>query len=73
MWNMTQDIKDYFKDEIDIVEYKYTEKENIARCQKMGVESLPSMYINGTLEYASIIPTKAELITLIKEKYISHD
>jgi uroporphyrinogen decarboxylase len=73
MWNMTQDIKDHFKDKIDIVEYKYTQKENIARCQKMGVESLPSMYINGTLEYASIIPTKAELIALIEEKYIPHD
>ena len=36
---------------IDIVEYKFTERENVARCVKMGVSNLPSIYINGQLKY----------------------
>ncbi len=55
-----------FGDKIDVVEYKFTEKENIARCMKMGVKNLPSMYINGELKYSSIIPSKKELIDAIK-------
>ena len=39
--------KDTFGDAIDMVEYKFTLKENIARCKKMGVKNLPSIYING--------------------------
>ena len=55
-----------FGDKIDVLEYKFTEKENIARCMKMGVKNLPSMYINGELKYSSIIPSKKELIDAIK-------
>ena len=55
-----------FGDKIEVVEYKFTEKENIARCMKMGVKNLPSMYINGELKYSSIIPSKKELIDAIK-------
>lgn len=50
-----------------MVEYKFTEKENIARFQKMGVKSLPSIYINGQLKFASIIPSKEELEQAIRE------
>ena len=50
-----------------MVEYKYIYKENVARCVKMGVPNLPSMYINGELKYRSIIPTKAELEASIRE------
>lgn len=50
--------KETFGDQIDMVEYKFTEKENIARCVKMGVKNLPSIYINGKLVYSSIIPSK---------------
>lgn len=50
-----------FGERIDMVEYKYTVKENIARCRKMGVPNLPSMYINGELKFRSIIPDKEEL------------
>jgi len=53
--------KSQFGDKIDVIEYKYTIKENIARCIKMGVSNLPSIYINGKLEYSSIIPNKEEL------------
>lgn len=53
--------KAQFGDAIDLVEYKFTKKENIARCIKMGVKNLPSIYINGELAYSSIIPNREEL------------
>lgn len=59
--------KETFGDVIDIVEYKFIYKENIARCVKMGVPNLPSMYINGKLAYRSIIPTRAELEQAIQD------
>ena len=61
--------KEEFGEKIDVVEYKYTIKENIARTKKMGVSNLPSMYINGQLKWSSIIPSKQELVDEIK-KYL---
>ncbi len=52
---------------VDLVEYKFTERENVARCVRMGVDKLPSIYLNGALKYASIIPTKKELADLIQQ------
>ncbi len=54
-------------DEIDMVEYKFTKKENIARCIKMGVKNLPSVYVNGKLKLSSIIPSDEEFIKIIEE------
>lgn len=59
--------KAHFGDAIDMVEYKFTVKENIARCKKMGVKNLPSIYINGKLKFSSIIPSSGELNTAIEE------
>ena len=59
--------KDTFGDAIDMVEYKFTLKENIARCKKMGVKNLPSIYINGKLKFSSIIPSKEELEAAVRE------
>lgn len=56
-----------FGDQIDVVEYKYIYKENVARCIKMGVPNLPSMYLNGELKWRSIIPSKEELQKTIQE------
>ena len=67
MMGAVNEAKATFGDAIDVVEYKYIYKENVARCVKMGVPNLPSLYINGQLKYKSIIPTKAELETAIKE------
>lgn len=53
--------KERFGEAIDLKEYKYTEKENIARCMKMGVRHLPSIYINGALKFSSMIPSREEL------------
>ncbi|MEG1011898.1 MAG: uroporphyrinogen decarboxylase family protein [Ruthenibacterium sp.] len=58
--------KETFGEAIDMVEYKFTVKENIARCIKMGVKNLPSIYINGKLCFASLIPSKGELEAAIR-------
>ena len=66
MMGAANEAKATFGEEIDLVEYKYTEKENIARCIKMGVPNLPSLYINGELKFRSIVPSKEELESAIK-------
>ncbi|WP_319562020.1 uroporphyrinogen decarboxylase family protein [Marispirochaeta sp.] len=60
------DAKEHYGDKIDVVEYKYTIPENIARCGAMGVKQLPSIYINGELKYSSIIPSRDELFKEIE-------
>ena len=35
--------KAYFGDKIDVIEYKYTIRENVARCKKVGISNLPTM------------------------------
>ena len=67
MMNAAHQAVETFGDAIDMVEYKFIYKENVARCVKMGVPNLPSMYINGELKYRSIIPTRAELEQAIQE------
>jgi len=52
---------------VDLVEYKFTKKENIARVVKMGVKNLPSLYVNGELKYSSIIPGNRELVDLVSQ------
>jgi uroporphyrinogen decarboxylase len=67
MWGLVTKVKEVLGDKIDIIEYKFTLKENIARCIKMGVKNLPSLYINGELKYSSIIPSADELIQIVEE------
>jgi uroporphyrinogen decarboxylase len=52
---------------VELVEYKFTQAENVARVIKMGVKNLPSLYINGELKYSSIIPGNRELVDEIKK------
>lgn len=59
--------KAQFGDTIDVIEYKYTRKEDIVRFMKMGVKNLPSIYINGELAYSSIIPNKEEFAERIRQ------
>ena len=54
-----------FGGRVDMVEYKFTERENIARAVKLGVTKLPAIYINGKLEFSSIIPGNDELVAAI--------
>lgn len=67
MFQSAMDAKRKFGDGIDIVEYKITKKENIARIMKMGVKQLPSIYINGKLAYESIIPSRQALNASLEE------
>lgn len=67
MLGAATEAKAHFGDAIDMVEYKFTVKENIARFKKMGVKNLPSIYINGKLKFSSIIPSKEELEKAIQE------
>ena len=53
-------LKREYGEKVDVVEYKFTEKQNIARCKRMGVQHLPSIYINGELKFSSIIPSKED-------------
>ena len=47
---------------LDLVEYKFTRPENVARVVKMGIQKLPSLYVNGQLKYSSVIPSNRELV-----------
>lgn len=67
MYQSAIDAKREFGTGIDVVEYKLTAKENIARLKKMEVKQLPSIYINGTLAFSSIIPSREELNKVIRE------
>lgn len=66
MMGAANEAKKAFGDAIDMVEYKFTVKENIARCKKMGVPNLPSIYINGQLKFRSLVPSKEELDEAIR-------
>ena len=67
MMNAANWAKELYGDKIDMVEYKYIYKESVARCVKMGVPNLPSMYLNGELKWKSIIPSNDELKAAIDE------
>lgn len=67
MLRATEDIVTEFDGKVDMLEYRFTEKENIARCVKMGVKNLPCIYINGELVYSSIIPSKADFVKKVEE------
>lgn len=69
MMEIANNAKAKYGDKIDVVEYKFTIKKNIARCIKMGVKNLPALYINGALKFSSIIPNINELSVEI-DKYL---
>ena len=52
-------------DKAEMIEYKITTSENIARMKKLGVQNLPSILINGQLRFSSLIPSNRELLEAI--------
>ena len=50
----------------DMMEYKATTADNVARMTKMNIRNLPSICINGELKFSSLIPSNRELIEAIK-------
>ncbi len=69
MLGAVMDASTDFGPKIDVVEYKFTELENVARVVKMGVANLPSVYINGELKYSSLIPNRQELVDEINRAF----
>ncbi|MDR3576100.1 MAG: uroporphyrinogen decarboxylase family protein [Anaerolineaceae bacterium] len=69
MLGAVKDASTDFGSTIDVVEYKFTLPENVARVVKMGVSNLPSVYINGELKYSSLIPSRQELVDEIKKSF----
>lgn len=67
MLNAAERGVDEFQGAVDMVEYKFTSRENIARAVKLGVSKLPAIYINGELRFSSIIPSNDELVAAIAE------
>ena len=63
------EMKDEFGDEIEVIEYKITERENVVRVTNLGLKNLPTLLINGVPKFISIIPNRKELIDEIK-KYL---
>ncbi|NLP48326.1 MAG: uroporphyrinogen decarboxylase [Clostridiales bacterium] len=67
MMASARDMEELFGDKIEIVEYSSTLKENIVRARQMGVDHLPSIYINGQLKFSSLIPDKNKFAQHVKE------
>ena len=53
--------------EVEMVEYKITQAENVARMLKMGIKNLPCILINGDLRFSSLIPSQQELLAALDE------
>ncbi|MDD4324726.1 MAG: uroporphyrinogen decarboxylase family protein, partial [Eubacteriales bacterium] len=72
MWAAAQDATKEYGDKVDVIEYKYTDRAGLSQIKAMGVQNLPSLYIDGELYYASIIPSNEEYfaaIDKVMEKY----
>jgi uroporphyrinogen decarboxylase len=67
MLNAAQRAAGELPGQVDLVEYKFTRRENVARVMKMGITNLPSLYINGELKYSSVIPSNRELLEEIRK------
>ncbi len=67
MLGAAMDIKKTYGDKVDVIEYKMLDEKTVPMMMKMGVANLPTMVINGKIEYISIIPPKAELSKKIDE------
>lgn len=55
------------ENKVEMVEYKITQPENVARMKKMGIKNLPCILINGEMRFSSLIPSQRELIEAIHE------
>jgi uroporphyrinogen decarboxylase len=68
MLSTARRVVEEFGGKVDLVEYKYTKTENVARVVKMGVQHLPSLYIDGELKYSSVIPNSRDLFEEIQKE-----
>jgi uroporphyrinogen decarboxylase len=61
MTQAAMEMEIFFGEQVDIVERKITEPENVAKLEIIGLKNLPSLLINGKPKFISIIPTRDEL------------
>ncbi|NHJ01185.1 MAG: uroporphyrinogen decarboxylase [Candidatus Heimdallarchaeota archaeon] len=66
---MAKEAKKYFGNQIELKEYKLTEKENIVRARKLEIANVPCILINGKVKYSSLIPSKDELIREVERNF----
>lgn len=59
-----------FGDKVEYIEHKIKQKESVACMISLGVKNIPTICIDGTTEYVSIIPPQEELEKLT-EKYLA--
>ncbi len=52
---------------VEMVEYKATVRENIARMKAMGIVNLPCIAVNGQVVFSSLIPSNRELLAVLEE------
>lgn len=69
MLNAAQRAHEELAGQVDMVEYKITQPENVARMVKMGIKNLPSILINGQLKFSSLIPSNRELVEELKKHF----
>jgi len=62
MVRAAQHAADELQGSVEVVEYKMTRPENVARMKKLGIQNLPCIFVNGQLKFSSIIPSQRDLI-----------
>jgi uroporphyrinogen decarboxylase len=67
MLGAAQRVTNEMAGQVEMIEYKFTKRENVARVIRMGIANLPSILINGELKYSSIIPSNEEFIAEVKK------
>ncbi|MFW5891017.1 MAG: uroporphyrinogen decarboxylase family protein [bacterium] len=68
MLSAAEDFKVKYEDNVEVKEYKFNNKKSIARMQKLNVEKLPSIYVNGELKFSSKVPNYIELKEAVQLK-----
>jgi len=67
MLKLVEDAYEEIKDIAEYEEYKLTTKGHIPRVKKMGLKNLPAICVNGDIKWVSIIPSKEEFLSVIRE------
>lgn len=62
------DLPKEIKDKIDYHEWSLRNREGIEMFKRFHARSLPSIAVNGELQFESLIPTQEELIEAITQK-----